>query len=323
MNGRAVLSFALIFAWPCLWAAEGENAVPAAPGAPDRVAEQQNSTSEKATLAIAKIAVAKSLSAKAAKDGASEMLGRITEALEGNLVSAFHAGRRFELLVRSDLDAVMAEISLSDSGNVAADRNAAAAGKLKGAKYLLVVSVDDFQQIGLKKAFASLDKTVWRKSVRVGVSAKMIDSSTGAVVDAGNFSSADSGVAEMWSQIKSEADFNDFLAAKISRELADKIASKMTDAAFPVRVVAKTGKYVTINRGEGAGVSVGDEYTVFAAGRKMKDPDTGEFLGTEEIPIGKIRIEAVSAKTSRGVAGEDMGVEIGQIARKTNRGSGQ
>ena len=100
----------------------------------------------------------------------------------------------------------------------------------------------------------------------------------------------------MWSQIKSEADFNDFLAAKISRELADKIASKMTDAAFPVRVVAKTGKYVTINRGEGAGVSVGDEYTVFAAGRKMKDPDTGEFLGTEEIPIGKIRIEAVSAK---------------------------
>lgn len=99
---------------------------------------------EKTTLGITKITAGQSLQAKMKADGKTQTLSRVLESLDSNLTAAIQATRKFELVSRSDLDAVSKEIAFAESGNVADDKNAAKSGMLKGAKYILVVSVDDF-----------------------------------------------------------------------------------------------------------------------------------------------------------------------------------
>ncbi len=79
------------------------------------------------------------------------------------------------------------------------------------------------------------------------------------------------------------------------------------------------GTQITINR-EGAGVKVGEVWTVFALGDEITDPDTGEKLGRNEAEIGTITISRVTAKLSYGEASEDNGIAVGNVVRrKTDR----
>jgi hypothetical protein len=75
------------------------------------------------------------------------------------------------------------------------------------------------------------------------------------------------------------------------------------------------GTQITINRGEGAGVAVGQTWTVFALGQEITDPDTGEKLGRNEAEIGTIKITRVTPKLSYGEATEDNGIGVGNIIR--------
>jgi hypothetical protein len=85
---------------------------------------------------------------------------------------------------------------------------------------------------------------------------------------------------------------------------------------FPVKVIAKTDKTVTVNRGEGSGVAADQVWRVFAVGKEMIDPDTKEILGREEVEIGKVRITDVLPKFSRATVLEDRGIAEGAVLRK-------
>ena len=73
---------------------------------------------------------------------------------------------------------------------------------------------------------------------------------------------------------------------------------------------------MTINRGEGGGVAVGDAFNVFALGEEMIDPDTKESLGREEVKVGKVKITQVNPKISTAQILEDTGIDKGAILRK-------
>ena len=73
---------------------------------------------------------------------------------------------------------------------------------------------------------------------------------------------------------------------------------------------------MTINRGEGGGVAEGDLFNVFAQGAELKDPDTGEVLGREEVKVGKVKISQVNPKTSLAEIVEDTGIDKGAVLRK-------
>lgn len=273
---------------------------------------------QKATLAIAKISAGAALEKKAEADGSAAVLARIAESMDSALTSAIQATRKFELVSRKDLDAVMAEIALSNSGNAdSSDANAAKAGRIKGAKYLLAVSIDDFQDLVEKASFAGVGKTVQKRALRLGATAKIIDSSSASILETAEFSVEKSAVAEQSTKIglKSTGDYNDALISEITREMSAKIAARLADAVFPARIVAKTGDVATINRGDSTSVSIGDEYAVFALGDRMTDPDTGEDLGAEEVMVGRLKIVWQTPKTSQGRLLMDNGVERGQIVR--------
>ena len=102
----------------------------------------------------------------------------------------------------------------------------------------------------------------------------------------------------------------------VARNLAQKIATHFAEVIFPAKVLTRRDKEVTLNRGEGGGVAVGDKFNVFALGQELIDPDTKESLGREEAKVGKVKITQVNPKTSTAQILEDTGIDKGAILRK-------
>ena len=74
---------------------------------------------------------------------------------------------------------------------------------------------------------------------------------------------------------------------------------------------------VSLNRGEGAGIAVGDVYDVFAEGEALVDPDTGEVLGSNEVKVARVEVAQVLPKFSKArlVAGEPEKGDVCRVAQ--------
>jgi hypothetical protein len=64
-----------------------------------------------------------------------------------------------------------------------------------------------------------------------------------------------------------------------------------------------------LNRGEGAGLEVGDVKEVVSTSEEMVDPSAGKLLGAAEGSLGKNRITRISQKFSVAVPVGELGVE--------------
>jgi hypothetical protein len=107
----------------------------------------------------------------------------------------------------------------------------------------------------------------------------------------------------------------DTLLANVTRLAAEKISQRVTDVLFPAKVVAKTDSQITLNRGDGTGIAVGQVWNVYAVGKELIDPDTGESLGHEEVLIGKATITDVTPRLATAELTEDRGVAVLDTAR--------
>ncbi len=275
------------------------------------------SAQEKATLAVSSIKPTPSL-AEATKPDKKIELNRIIESLDSQLIDRVNATRKFDVVGRSDLNEVIKEQDLGASGNVDA-KTAAKAGKLTGAKYLLVATVDDFQDYVEKATFEGTGRSATKRVFRFSIIGKIYDATTGKLLESANFQTGN----DAFKQIQEERNYSvkdgelsDEMMVAVSRTLAEKIANRVADVIFPAKIIAKRDNVVTINRGEGAGVAVGDTFNVFALGNEMIDPDTKESLGREEVKVGKVRISEVTPKFSKAETSEDTGITTGAILRK-------
>jgi curli biogenesis system outer membrane secretion channel CsgG len=292
------------------------------------------SAQEKSTLAISSIKPTASLLASAnaktvtttttgTKHEAMEFdlkqeLNRIVESLDGQLIDRVNATRKFDVVGRSDLADVLKEQDLGASGNVDA-KTAAKAGKLAGAKYLLVCTVDDFDDYIEKAVFEGTGNTATKRVFRFSVVGKLYDSTTGKLMESANFQTGNDEFKQIQMgrnySVKS-GELSDEMMVAISRSLAQKIANHIVDVVYPAKILIRRDNLVTINRGEGAGVAEGDVFNVFAQGEELKDPDTGEVLGREEVKVGKVKISQVNPKTSLATIVEDTGIDKGGLLRK-------
>jgi len=272
---------------------------------------------DKATLGVSSIKPTQSLAASVAADKKLEM-GRIIESLDGQLIDRINATRKFDVVGRSDLKDIIKEQDLGASGNVDA-KTAAQAGKLTGAKYLLVTSVDDFQDYVEKATFEGTGRTATKRVFRLSVVGKIYDSTTGKLLESANFQTGN----DEFKQIQQERNYSvkdgelsDEMMVAVARNMAERIATHVADVIFPIKVLIKNDNEITVNRGEGAGVAVGDTFNVFALGQELIDPDTKESLGYQEVKVGKVKITEVDPKFSKAAILEDTGIDKGAILRK-------
>jgi curli biogenesis system outer membrane secretion channel CsgG len=273
------------------------------------------SAQDKATIAISSIKPTPSLAAATTK---KLELDRIIESLDGQLIDRINATRKFDVLNRSDLSDIIKEQDLGASGNVDA-KTAAKAGQLAGAKYLLVATVDDYQDYVEKATFTGTGETATKRVFRFSIVGKIYDSSTGKLLESANFQTGNDEFKKIQmerSYVVKDGELSDEMMIAVSRSMAEKIANHVVDILFPAKVLVKRDNTVTINRGEGAGVAEGDTFNVYALGAEMIDPDTKESLGREEVKVGKVKISQVNPKTSMATILEDTGIDAGAVLRK-------
>ncbi len=254
-------------------------------------------------------------SAAAAGKGAS--LDRIVQALDGQLIDRFHNTRKFQIVARNDADLLQEE--------------AAATGKefaFPDADYALILSIDDFQDVSQTASFASLGKSVKKRTIRLSSVGKvyereMVDGkATFKILETANFQEEIFDTEEILdgssgSEITGDGDLSDALLLQMTRGMAEKVAQRVANVVFPAKIIAKTGATVTLNIGDGTDVAVGQLWEVFAVGEELIDPDTGVSLGREEASVGKVRITRVNPKFSQAtISGEDLGIDKGAIVRR-------
>jgi curli biogenesis system outer membrane secretion channel CsgG len=247
-----------------------------------------------------------------------EELNRIIQSLDSQLIDRVNATRKFDVVSRSDLADVIKEQDLGASGNVDS-KTAAKAGKLAGAKYLLVATVDDFDDYIEKATFAGTGQTATKRVFRFSIVGKLYDSTTGKLIESANFQTGNDEFKQIQmdrNYTEKNGELSDEMMVGIARSMAEKIALHIADVIFPAKVLIKRDNIVTINRGEGGGVAEGDVFNVFAQGEELKDPDTGESLGREEVKVGQVKISQVNAKTSQAQVMEDTGIDKGAVLRK-------
>ena len=268
----------------------------------------------KATLAISSVTPLPSLKTALTGAGKTLSLGRVVEAFDSQLIAAVNASRKFDILGRSDLKDVIREQELGQSGNVDA-KTAAQAGKLTGAKFLLVTTIDDFQDSTERMEFKTLGTVGLKRKISVSAVAKIYDATTGKLLESASVSANRKDDRTDSLDLRKDAELTDAVLLDTVKEAAGKVANKVADVVFPVRVLAKRDKQITINRGEGAGAAVGQVWAVFAQGEELVDPDTKESLGREEVQVGKAEIISVAPKTSIAKILDDTGIEKGAVLR--------
>lgn len=272
----------------------------------------------KSRIAVTKVSASKSLVNDLNTKGGIKSLNRILESMNDNLSVAIQNTRRFEVLTRSDIDAVIAEQDFAQSGNAdISDKRLPKSGMIKGAEYIVTVAVDDYQDYTRKRTFKTIGETTEFRTLRYGAIVKIIDATSGSIKESANFTISNQDVvSERAEDETSGGSQSDALISKMARTMCSNMANKIADIIFPPKILAVSGKIATFNRGDGAGVSIGDEYNVFAAGEDMIDEDTGENLGAEELLIGKIKVVSVAPKFSKGeIVGGNNGISKGNILR--------
>jgi curli biogenesis system outer membrane secretion channel CsgG len=271
----------------------------------------------KATIAISSIKPTPSLDASVPSDKKLE-LGRIIESMNSQLIDRINATRKFEVVSRSDLADIIKEQELGASGNVDAN-TAAQAGKLTGAKYLLITTVDDFQDYVETATFEGTGRSATKRVFRLSAVGKLYDSSTGKLIESADLQTGNDAfkdISENRSYSVKDGNLTDEMMVAVARDMAEKIANHFADVIFPIKVLVRREKEIILNRGDGGGVAVGDTFNVYALGEELIDPDTKESLGREEVKVGTVRITQVNPKTSTAEILDDEGIDKGAILRK-------
>ena len=97
-------------------------------------------------------------------------------------------------------------------------------------------------------------------------------------------------------------------------------ATYILEGVYPVKIASVQGDELVINRGEGTGINVGGLYEVYAQGEAVKDPDTGDVIGSDETKVGLIEITSVQQKFSKAkMLKSDGPLEVGAICRQVER----
>lgn len=255
-------------------------------------------------IGISDVKPSPAIVAKAAANGTRNSLERVVEALDSQLIDRVHATRKFDVIARSDLSSILKERDFA-GGNF----------KVSGVDYLLVTSIDDFQDYSETRTFAAIGKTASWRIIRLAAVGKIYEASTGRLIESANLPLEIRDQEENPADDTKNGELSDRLLEDITSQMADKIANRVVDVIYPARVIAKMDKEVTINRGDGTDIAVGQVWNVYAQGKELIDPDTGASLGREELRVGQVRIRRITPKFSIADIIEDTGIDQSAILR--------
>ena len=249
-------------------------------------AAASSAVAQRETIAVGAVQVTPAVSTKLSNPQKTLSAEQMSQSLMEQFNNSIQATRKFQVVVRSDLK----DLITDDDKARALNPDKQKGFNLAETKYLAVLTVDDYDDQTQRLDQKLLEST--SKSI----------SSTEA--------------QQTFNEASTDAEITDALIRTVVKDSADWAATQVVDVIFPVKIITKNDKSVTVNRGEGSGMVVDQVWRVFAVGKELLDPDTKEVLGKEEVEIGKVRVTDVRPKFSKASILEDRGIVEGALLRK-------
>ncbi|MEM6315874.1 MAG: hypothetical protein AAF743_17425, partial [Planctomycetota bacterium] len=222
-------------------------------------------------------------------EGKELVLGVMFEALDDQVLDAFQGSRRFDVVARGDLDALINEHTLGNR-NGPATRDSYT---VPGLDFLVVVDVDFFQDIPATLVQPASGRTLIRRDVQLGGVLKVYDTKTGLLVESANLLVQPRAGETVSDRAYLDGDPTRVAIRQASNQFAAIAVQRVTDVLFPARVLAIDEQSVTLSRGDASGAVAGQVYELFEVGEPLIDPDTGEVLGVSERFVGAVRVVRV------------------------------
>ena len=264
------------------------------------------------TLGVVPVKVIPAVATKLSNARKTLSAEQMSQSLMEQFINSVNATRKFQVVVRGDLKELIADDDKARALNP--DKNKGF--NLADTKYLTVLTVDDYEDQTQRLEQKITNTTLTKRTVRLSLIAKIYESATGKLLESTSKSISSTDAQQTLNEASNDADVTDSLIRTVVKDSADWAATRVVDVIFPAKVIAKTDKTVTINRGEGSGMAAEQVWRVFAVGKELIDPDTKEVLGKEEVEIGKIRVTDVLPKFSHATVLEDRGIAEGAVLRK-------
>jgi curli biogenesis system outer membrane secretion channel CsgG len=310
----AGLALGLLLAGPALAQTEPSAPPAAEPAAPSRIA-----------VGVPAVQALPAVLEKVSGYGQQNELAQIVQGLDAKLSDALQNTRKFEVRAHGDLAKILKEQGDQDSGNYdLTDPKRAKPFRLAGIPYLAVVQIDDFQDQVQTANFEGVGQKATRRQIRLSAVCRIYDVTKGTLLESARLTLNDFDFKNNPQYVVDQkgGDLTEAVINVIADRMANRIAQKVTDVIFPAKVLVVRDGVVTLNRGEGTEIAVGEIWEAFAQGEELIDPDTGESLGSEEVAIGYVRVISVAPKFSRAeVCGVDRGIGRNTVLRKTARTS--
>lgn len=264
----------------------------------------------KKTLCVGPIISIGAIKTKTERIGKTLELQQVIQTLDSTLVDQLNSTRKFDVVARkAAMKSIMDEQDFGQSGNID-PASAAKIMQLAGAEYMIMTTITDFVYGQDKVKFDGIGVSANRESVRVNCSVQIYDTTTGKLLESARFRGSD-----VLANGRQLAVGGGETLTRITDRLAADIMNRVVDVLYPAKVVAKLGTQITINRGDGTGIAIGQTWGVYALGEAITDPDTGEVLGQNEAEVGLIKIVRLTPKLSYAEALEDNGISRGAIVR--------
>ena len=267
---------------------------------------------QRETLGVLPVKVIPAVATKLSHGRKTLSAEQMSQSLMEQFINSVNATRKFQVVVRGDLKELVAD----DDKARALNPDKVKGFNLADTKYLTVLTVDDYEDQTQRLEQKITNTTLTKRTIRLSLIAKIYEAATGKLLESTSKSISSTDAQQTLNEATNDAEVTDALVRTVVKESADWAATQVADVIFPVKVIAKTDKTVTVNRGEGSGMAADQVWRVFAVGKEMIDPDTKEVLGREEVEIGKVRITDVLPRFSRATVLDDRGISEGAILRK-------
>ena len=275
-------------------------------------AAASSALAQRETIAVGAVKVTPAVATKLSNARKTLSSEQMSQSLMEQFINSLNATRKFQVVVRSDLK----DLITDDDKSRALNPDKQKGFNLAETKYLTVLTVDDYEDQTQRLEQKITNTTLTKRTIRLSLIAKIYETGSGKLLESTSKSISSTDAQQTLNEASNDAEVTDSLIRTVVKDSADWAATQVADVIFPVKVIAKTDKTVTVNRGEGSGVAADQVWRVFAVGKEMIDPDTKEILGREEVEIGKVRITDVLPKFSRATVLEDRGIAEGAVLRK-------
>jgi curli biogenesis system outer membrane secretion channel CsgG len=201
---------------------------------------------------------------------------RQTNLLTNRLIDALVNSGEVSVVERDEIHRIRDEADLSRSDLSDPDQ-AMEIGKLVGADYMIFGAITRVQptvEVDHLPYDAGIERTI---TMSLGANARLVNAETGEV-EASTDLSVDKSETETNPGSSSHRVTESFQQDAYD-ELAGRMATRLLDALNPVRVARQSGDQVYLARGN---MTPGSYCKVVSKGETIRDPDTGEVLGSTE-----------------------------------------